>query len=114
MAFRVWEEDNLGQIMFDWMSSDWQARGAETAILLKPDGQIHKWSFHYEPDVRADPIWHDKALERHITDRTGNSAPYEIQGEEHLFDRLKKEESALTRDELHKRLIKARDQGLVE
>ena len=22
MAFRVWEEDNLGQVMFDWMSSD--------------------------------------------------------------------------------------------
>ena len=27
MAFRIWEEDTLGQIMFDWMSSDWQARG---------------------------------------------------------------------------------------
>jgi hypothetical protein len=114
MAFRIWEEDGFGQIMFDWMSSDWQARGAETAILLKPDGTVHKWSFHYEPDARADPTWHDKALERHITDRTGNSAPYEFQGEEHLFDRLKKEEPALTRDELHKRLIKARDQGLVE
>ena len=34
MAFRVWEEDGLGQVMFDWMSGDWQARGAETAILL--------------------------------------------------------------------------------
>ena len=37
MAFRVWEEDGLGQVMFDWMSADWKA-GAETAILLKPDG----------------------------------------------------------------------------
>ena len=41
MAFRVWEEDDLGQVMFDWMSSDWKARGAETAILLKPDGKPH-------------------------------------------------------------------------
>ena len=40
MAFRIWEEDDLGQVMFDWMSSDWQARGAETAILLKPDGKV--------------------------------------------------------------------------
>jgi hypothetical protein len=39
MAFRVWEEDDLGQVMFDWMSADWKARGAETAILLKPDGK---------------------------------------------------------------------------
>ena len=85
-----WEEDGLGQVMFDWMSSDWQARGAETAILLQPDGQVHTWSFHYEPDARADPNWHDKVLERHITDRTGNGADYELQGEEHLFERLKR------------------------
>src|SRR3954453_6035279 len=26
MAFRVWEEYGLGQVMFDWMSSDWRAR----------------------------------------------------------------------------------------
>ena len=114
MAFRVWEEDGLGQVMFDWMSSDWQARGAETAILLKPDGKVHTWSFRYEPEARADPTWHDKALERHITDRTGNGQPYELQGEEHLFERLKKEEPGLTREELHARLLKVRDQGLVE
>ena len=75
MAFRVWEEDNLGQVMFDWMSSDWQARGVETAILLAPDGKVHNWSFRYEPEVNADPIWHDKALQHHITDRTGNGQP---------------------------------------
>jgi len=68
MAFRVWEEDGLGQVMFDWMSGDWRARGAETAILLPADGQPHTWSFRYEPDARADPEWHDKALERLITD----------------------------------------------
>ena len=49
MAFRVWEEDDLGQVMFDWMSSDWQARGAETAILLKPDGKVA----HLELPLRA-------------------------------------------------------------
>lgn len=114
MAFRVWEEDNLGQIMFDWMSSDWQARGAETAVLLTPDGKVHNWSFHYEPDARADPIWRDKALERLITDETGNGRPYELQGEEHLFERLKQEEPGLTRESLRQRLLKVRDQGLVE
>lgn len=114
LAFRIWEEDGLGQVMFDWMSSDWQARGAETAILLKPDGQVHTWSFRYEPQARADPTWRDKALERHVTDRTGNGQPYEIQGEEHLFERLRKEEPGLTRAQLHERLLKARDQGLVE
>ncbi len=114
MAFRVWEEDNLGQVMFDWMSSDWQARGAETAILLQPDGQVQDWSFHYEPDARADPVWRDAALERHLTDQTGNGQPYELQGEEHLFERLKREEPGLTREALRQRLLKLRDQGLVE
>lgn len=114
LAFRIWEEDDLGQVMLDWMSSDWQARGAETAILLKPDGKPHTWSFRYEPDTKADPVWRDKALERHITDRTGNSAPYELQGEEHLLERLKKEEPDLTREKLHVRLLVVRDQGLVE
>lgn len=114
MAFRVWEEDGLGQVMFDWMSSDWRARGAETAILLKPDGKVHTWSFHYEPGARADPAWHDRALERHVTDRTGNGQPYELQGEEYLFARMQKEEPNLTRDELHARLLRVRDQGLVE
>jgi hypothetical protein len=114
MAFRVWEEDDLGQVMFDWMSSDWRARGAETAILLSADGKVHDWSFRYEPEARADPTWHDQALERLITDRTGNGQPYEIQGEEHLFERLKKEEPGLTREQLHTRLLKVRDQGLVE
>jgi hypothetical protein len=114
MAFRVWEEDGLGQVMFDWLSSDWRARGAETALLLEPDGKVHSWSFRYEPGARADPVWHDRALERHVTDRTGNGQPYEIQGEEHLFARLKKEEPDLTREALHARLLRARDQGLVE
>jgi hypothetical protein len=114
MAFRVWEEDDLGQVMFDWMSSDWKARGAETAILLKPDGKPHTWSFRYEPDVKADPVWRDAALEKHITDRTGNGQPYELQGEEPLFERIKKEEPDLTREKLHARLLKVRDQGLVE
>ncbi len=114
MAFRIWEEDMLGQIMFDWMSSDWQARGAETAILLAPDGQPHSWSFRYEPNVRSDPTWHDKSLERHITDQTGNGRAYELQGEEFIFARLKKEEPKLTPAALHKRLLQARDQGLIE
>ena len=114
MAFRVWEEDGLGQVMFDWMSGDWQVRGAETAILLPAGSKVHTWSFRYEPEARADPTWHDEALKRHITDRTGNGQPYELQGEEHLFERLKREEPALTREELHERLIRVRDQGLVE
>ena len=80
----------------------------------QPDGKPHTWSFRYEPEARADPVWHDEALERHITDRTGNGQPYELQGEEHLFERLKKEEPGLTREALHARLLKVRDQGLVE
>src|SRR4029079_46907 len=92
LAFRVWEEDGLGQVMFDWMSSDWQARGVETAILLKPDGRIHTWSFRDEPDVRGDPTWHDKALEQLVTNRTGNGGSYEVQSEERMFDALKKTE----------------------
>jgi hypothetical protein len=64
MAFRVWEGDGLGQVMFDWMSAHRRARGAERAVLLKPDGPVHTWSFRYDPEARADLVWHDKALER--------------------------------------------------
>lgn len=114
MAMRIWEEDGLGQVMFDWMSSNWQARGAETAILLRPDGQVHTWSFHYDPAARADPTWYDEALKRHVTHETGNGRPYELQGEEFLFERIKAEEPDLTREELRRRLLAARDQGLIE
>ena len=37
-----------------------------------------------------------------------------LQGEEHLFERLRKEEPGLTKEALHARLLKVRDQGLVE
>ncbi len=114
MAIRIWEEEGLGQVMFDWMSADWQARGAETAILLKPDGKPHTWRFHYEPEARPDPTWHDALLQQHVTELTGNGAPYELQGEEHLLRRMKQDEPDLTRERLRARLIKARDQGLVE
>jgi hypothetical protein len=100
--------------MFDWMSPDWQARGAETAILLPAGSKVHTWSFRYEPEARADSTWHDEALRRHVTDRTGNGRTYEFQGEEHLFERLKREEPKLTREGLHQRLIQARYKGLVE
>ena len=114
MAFRVWEEDGLGQIMFDWMSSDWKARGAETAILLPDDGSIHSWRFQYDPDVRADPVWHEQTLKQHITDRTGNGQPYELQGEPFILKRVRKDVPSLTPEQLRSRLIKLRDQGLVE
>ena len=45
---------------------------------------------------------------------SGNGAPYVLQGEEHLFERLKREEPGLTVDALHQRLLEVRDQGLVE
>ncbi len=114
LAIRIWEEDMVGQVMFDWMSSDWQGRGVETAILLEPDGSVHSWSFHYEPDVRADPVWRDKLLQKHITDRTGNGRPYELQGEEYIFERVKQDEPDMIREELRERLLAVRDQGLVE
>jgi hypothetical protein len=107
MAFRVWEGDGLGQVMFDWMSADRQARGAETAILLAADSKGHTWGVRYEPEAGADPAWHDEALKRHATERTGNGQPYELQGEEHLFERLKQEEQTLTREGLHRRQIRA-------
>ena len=115
MAFRVWEEDGLGQVMFDWMSrrlAGPRRRDRHPA----PAGRQGRTpgASATSPRRRADPVWHDKALERHITDRTGNGQPYELQGEEHLFERLKKEEPGLTREALHARLLKVRDQGLVE
>ncbi|MAT16359.1 MAG: hypothetical protein CMJ46_13940 [Planctomyces sp.] len=114
MGFRIWEEGRQGQIMFDWMSSDWQARGAETAILLDPDGAVHEWSFHYQPDAKVEPNWRDKNLEAIITDEDGNGRPIEIQGEQFLLEKLRKFEPDVTAAELRGRLLALRDQGLVE
>ncbi|MEZ6047740.1 MAG: hypothetical protein R3C11_19615 [Planctomycetaceae bacterium] len=114
MGFRIWEEGRQGQIMFDWMSSDWQGRGAETAILLDPDGTVHDWSFRYEPHAKADPVWRDKNLEGIITSEGGNGRPIEIQGENFLLEKLKKIEPDVTATQLRERLLKLRDQGLVE
>ena len=58
--------------------------------MIPADGKVHTWSFRYEPDAKADPVWRDRVLERHITDQTGNGRPYELQGEESLFERLKR------------------------
>jgi len=114
MAFRIWEEDDLGQVMFDWMSSDWRGRGAETAVLLPPDGSAHTFRFDYDPDARPDPVWRDALLEKHITSETGNGRPIELQGEEFLLERMREDEPGLTAEALHERLIAARDQGLIE
>jgi hypothetical protein len=114
MAFRIWEEGGLGQVMFDWMSADWKARGAETAVLFPADGQVHQWGFAYDPDAKVDPEWRDKVLEKHITEETGNGRPYELQGEEHILERAKKDDPTLTARTLRERLLALRDQGLVE
>lgn len=81
MTFRLLEEDGLGQVMFDWMSGDWQARGTETAILLPTDSMVHNWSFRHEPEAETDPTWHDEALKRYVTDRSGNGQSRELVGE---------------------------------
>ncbi len=114
MGFRIWEEDMVGQIMFDWMSGDWKAMGAETAILLPADGAVHTWSFTYEPDIKVNPVWDDKLLEELITDQTGNGRDYELQGEEFILERAKKVDPSLNAESLHERLLVLRDQGLVE
>ncbi|APW63231.1 hypothetical protein [Paludisphaera borealis] len=62
---------------------------------------MHDRSFRYE------------ALERLVTDRTGDGQTYELQGGGALFERLK-EEPGLTRQGLHQRLLKVGDQGLAE
>ncbi|MBX3176593.1 MAG: hypothetical protein KF886_04475 [Candidatus Hydrogenedentes bacterium] len=113
MAIRLWEERDVAQVMFDWMSSDWRGRFSETDILIPPDGSVHTFSFVYEPDARPDPIWPDTLLEKHITEETGNMRPIELQGEEFIFERASQDEPGLTREDLLRRLIDARDRGLV-
>ena len=114
MAFRLWEEENKAQIMFDWMSSDWRGRGQETAAMILPDGRAHTFTLTYDPDAKTDSAWRDALLEKHITSETGNGRPIEIQGESFILERAKKDEPNLTAESLHKRLLEARDQGLVQ
>ena len=113
MAFRIWEENGLGQIMFDWMSADWQAAGFETDVLLKPDGAVHTWRFEYDPDARADLSQRDALLEQVLTDRSGNAAgDLEYQDEPIVYEKAKKIEPDLTPQAFRERLIKAREAGL--
>jgi hypothetical protein len=115
MAFRLWEEDERAQIMFDWMSSDWRGRGSETAVLIVPNGAAHTFRFDYDPDARPDSsVWHDTLLEKHVTSETGNMRPIELQGEQFILRRAREDDPDLTAEELRRRLVAARDQGLVE
>jgi hypothetical protein len=114
MAFRIWEENSLGQIMFDWMSSDWQAAGFETDVLLKPDGQVHDWRFEYDPDAKPDPSKRDPLLEQVLTDRSGNApSDLPLQDEPEVFKKAKAIVPDLTAEAFRSRLIKAREDGLV-
>jgi hypothetical protein len=113
MAFRIWEEDDLGQIMFDWMSADWQAEGFETDVLLKPDGAVHTWRWDYDPDARIDVSQRDPLLEKVLTDHAGNaSADLPLQDEPEVFKKAKQIEPELTPEAFHQRLVKARTAGL--
>jgi hypothetical protein len=113
MAFRIWEEDGLGQIMFDWMSADWQAAGFETDVLLNPDGAMHTWRFEYDPDAKADISQRDPLLEQVLTDRSGNaSGDLQYQDEPIVYEKAKAIEPDLTPEAFRARLIKARAAGL--
>jgi hypothetical protein len=114
MAFRLWEEDEQAQFMFDWMSSDWRGRGSETAILITPGDGVHTFNLVYDPDARPDPVWRDSLIEKHVTSETGNLRPIELQGEQFILERAREGEPNLTPAELRRRLIAARDQGLIE
>lgn len=106
MAFRLWEEDMLGQVMVDFMTGDWQAAGMETDILFKPDGSVHEWRMDYDPDVKIDPTWKDPRLKKYLTES--------MQTEDEIFAKAKADQPDLTREALRKSLEQANDQGLVE
>src|SRR6185503_17713458 len=114
MAFRIWEENGLGQIMFDWMSADWQAAGFETDVLIKPgDGVVHTWRFEYDPDAKADVSKRDALLEHVLTDHAGNApADLPLQDEPLVYEKAKKIEPDLTAEAFRARLLKAREAGL--
>ncbi|MBK7493879.1 MAG: hypothetical protein IPI28_00195 [Candidatus Omnitrophica bacterium] len=96
MAFRLWEEENYAQVMFDWMSADWRGRGQETAVLIAPDGARHTFQFDYDPDVRPDCTRLDPLLAKHLTSETGNGRPIELQGESFILQRAHSDEPELT------------------
>ena len=114
MAFRIWEENGDGQIMFDWMSADWRAAGFETDVLIKPgDGVVHTFRFEYDPDMRAELSKRDTLLEQVLTDRAGNApADLEVQDEPIVFKKAKAIEPDITPEAFRARLIKAREAGL--
>lgn len=114
MAFRLWEEENYAQVMFDWMSADWRGRGQETAVLIAPDGARHTFQFDYDPDVRPDCTRLDPLLAKHLTSETGNGRPIELQGESFILQRAHSDEPELTAEGLHRRLVAAREEGLAE
>jgi hypothetical protein len=113
MAFRMWEENDLGQIMFDWMSADWQAQGFETDVLIKPDGAVHTWRFEYDPDVKPDLTRIDPLLEQVLTDRAGNApGDLEVQDEPIVYKKAVAIEPGLMPEAFRQRLLKAREVGL--
>jgi hypothetical protein len=91
---------------------DYKTGLAQGAILnpdieILCDGSVHHWQLTYEPEVTVATKWPDPRLPA-LMDGSTNIRETEI------YERLRQIDTTITREELHKMLLQARDAGLID
>lgn len=76
-------------------------------IEISCDGSVHHWELIYEPDATVGESWPDSRLPQWI----GSTANVH---EDDIFERARKADPSMTRENLHALLLLARDAGLVD
>jgi len=87
--------------------------GENKGAILNPDidipcdGSVHDWKLEYDPLATVADKWPDERLPRWITAKSNVN-------EDEIYERAKKDEPGLSREDLHNLLLQARDLGLVD
>lgn len=114
-GWRVWSSTGFrmgpvkqGHMRFHLDYKTGQGAGAilNPDIIIPTDGSVHDWELSYDPDAGVDE-WPDVRLKDWI-------GPASNVHEDTVLVRAQKDEPTMTKAQIHKLLLKARDTGLVD
>jgi hypothetical protein len=91
---------------------DYKTGGGKGALLnpdlvIPCDGSVHSWELSYEPEATVKDAWPDARLPDFI------ASTHNVH-EDEIYERAKKTDPKITREQLHNLLLQARDAGLVD
>jgi hypothetical protein len=115
-GWRVWSSCGfrMGEVKHDHMRFHLDYKTGQGAgailnpdIIIPCDGSVHDWELIFEPDIGVADQWPHPKLRSWVGD--GSNVH-----EDTILVRSQKDEPSMTKDRIHKLLLKARDAGLVD